>query len=225
MRIFQRLTDIVSANLDELIDRYEDPELLLKQAVREMEESIRSAMEDAAQVVADEKILARQLTEEDAATAAWQRRAQAAVARGDDAAAREALRSKRDREAASAALAIQLQEATKASQALRRQLEAMRAKLSAAQRKLTLLAARQRAAKARQRLIRSFGSVSFNDAGFQKFERMCRRVERSEAEAEALAELTGDRLTCDRLSPFDEDPAAGDAIEAELQELKAACGA
>jgi phage shock protein A len=42
MRLLSRLADIVSANLNELIERYEDPELLLKQAVCEMDESLRA---------------------------------------------------------------------------------------------------------------------------------------------------------------------------------------
>ena len=59
MSVFKRLTDILSANVSELIERYEDPELLLKQAVREMEEGIRAALANAAKVVAQEKMLAR----------------------------------------------------------------------------------------------------------------------------------------------------------------------
>ncbi|HVC98244.1 MAG TPA: PspA/IM30 family protein [Pirellulales bacterium] len=81
MRWLNRLTDILSANLSDLIERYEDPELLLKQAVREMDESIRAALQDAVKVVAHEKILARQLADEESAVTLSRRQAEAAVQR------------------------------------------------------------------------------------------------------------------------------------------------
>lgn len=221
MRLLNRLADIISANLSELIERYEDPELLLKQAVREMDESLRAALENAVKVVAHEKLLARQLAEEEAAATAWHKQAAAAVQRGDDAAARAALRQKRERESVVVALAGQLAEATAAGQTLRREIELLRLRTDEAKRKLTLLAARQRAAEARQRLLREFNAAPIGDDAFAKFERMCRKVEQTEAEAEALAELAG-RPQPDRCT---DKTGADDGVESELAELKAACGA
>ena len=167
MRLLNRLTDILSANLNELVERYEDPELLLKQAVREMDESIRTALEHAVKVVAHEKILARQLADEESAITVWRQRAESAVQRGEDQAAREALRHKRGHEAVSVSLTKQLEEATRAGQSLRKQIEAMRLRTEEAGRKLVLLAARQRAAEARQRLLREFSAVPIGGAAFQ----------------------------------------------------------
>ena len=48
MRVFRRVTDILSASLNDLIDKFEDPEKMLRQAIREMEESVADAMEGAA---------------------------------------------------------------------------------------------------------------------------------------------------------------------------------
>src|SRR5258708_38488856 len=191
MRLLTRLTDILSANLNDLVERYEDPELLLKQAVREMDESVRAALQDAVKVVAHEKILARQLADEESAVTLCRRQAEAAVQRGDDHLAREALCLKRDRETVCASLAKQLEESTAVGQTLRRQIEAMRRRAEGANRKLAVLAARPRAAKARQRVLREFSLVPIGEDAFQKFERMCRKVQRTEAEADALAELTG----------------------------------
>jgi phage shock protein A len=218
MRLLSRLTDIVSANLNELIERYEDPELLLKQAVCEMDESLRAALENAVKVVAHEKLLARQLAAEEAAAGSWHAQATAAVQRGDEEAARAALRNKRERESVIAKLSQQLAEATAAGQTLRRDIEALRLRTDEARRKLTLLAARQRAAEARQRLLREFNAAPLGDEAFAKFERMCRKVEAAEAEAEALAELSGRKL------PQPPAPETAD-VEAELKELKATCGA
>jgi len=216
MRLISRLGDIVSANLNELVERYEDPELLLKQAVCEMDESLRAALENAVKVVAHEKLLARQLAEEEAGVSAWHEQAAAAVRRGDDAAARSALRSKRERENVVGVLTKQLAEATAAGQRLRSDIEALRLRTEEAKRKLTLLAARQRAAAARQRLLREFNAAPLGDEAFAKFERMCRKVEAAEAEADALAELSGRPLPQPKAEPSE--------VDAELSELKAACG-
>src|SRR5262245_60996471 len=141
MRLLNRLTDIVSASLNDLVERYEDPELLLRQALREMDDAIRAAMQSAVKVVAHEKVLARQLADEESVITLWRQRAAAAVQRGDDQAARDALRQKRDREAVSEGLARQLEEAGRAAQTLRRQIAAIRLRAEEANRKLVLLAA------------------------------------------------------------------------------------
>lgn len=220
MSVVKRVSDIVSANFSELIERYEDPELLLKQAVREMEESIRAALENAAKVVGHEKILARQLKEEEEATKAWQRRAAAAVQRNDENAARLALRQKRQHEVASRSVAGQLAEVAAAGQSLRGQIEAMRRRIDEAQRKLVLLAARQRAAEARQQLLRQVGNAPFGDAAFHKFDRMCQRIERLEAEADALSELSCDSTVRSEVGQPHDEPSDND-LEAELRALRA----
>lgn len=219
MGLLQRLTDILSANVNELIEHYEDPELLLKQAIREMEAAVNSALENAVKVVAEEKLLARQLSTEESAAALWRERATAAVRRGDDEAARNALIRKREHETASTALARQLEEAATLGQSLRRQIESLRFRTEDARRKLVLLSARQRAAAARQRLLVEFSSAPIGEHAFQKFERLCRKVERTEAEAEALAELTGEAVNQEFAAA--EHSLARHEIEDELCALKA----
>jgi phage shock protein A len=104
------------------------------------------------------------------------------------------------------------------------QIEAMRLRTEEAGRKLVLLAARQRAAEARQRLLREFSAVPIGGDAFQKFERMCRKVERTEAEAEALAELSGNDCAVAELCTSEVGTGDKD-IEAELTALKGQCGA
>jgi phage shock protein A len=87
-----------------------------------------------------------------------------------------------------------------------------------------LLAARQQAAEARKRLLREFSAIPIGGDAFQKFERMCRKVEQAEAEADALAELSGNDRAAVEL--FTSGRGAGDKdVEAELASLKGQCGA
>lgn len=216
MGLFTRVSDIVSANLNEMADRFENPEKMLRQAVREMEVAIGNAMDGAAKVIANEKLLKRQLDEQNAQRDLWHERAKSAVAGGNDNNARTALLRKKEHETLITALAEHLAAAEASSQSLRRQIEAMRAKMNEAKRKLVVVTARKQAADARRKLVRDTGGVKLNNDAFQKFDRMCQKVERAEAETEALLELadSGD---------LDEPIAVATDldVESELQELKA----
>jgi phage shock protein A len=220
MGVFQRIGDIISANLNDLTEDFENPDQMLKQAIREMEESIGSATLETAKALANAKVLRRELDNNRASAERWQERAAQAVTAGDDELARKALRRKREHDKLIAALEDQLASAADASQSLRRQLEGMKAKLAEARRNLATLSARQSAANFRKKMatVGAEHHFEFNQDAFAKFERFRSRVEQAEAEAEALAELRGGQAVDDVL---DGDEQSCDAeISAELEELK-----
>jgi phage shock protein A len=220
MGIFKRISDIVSANLSELAEGYEDPETMLKQAVREMEQSIAEATQQTAKAMANEKTLTRELGRNREQADTWQERAGKAVESGDDDLARKALSRKLEHEKLVAALEDQLESAREASQTLRRQLDGMKAKVAEAKRNLTTLSARKRAADFRKQMdnVSAGVSVDVDDNAFAKFDRLKSRVEQAEAEAEALSELRGGAST-----PIEDEPdlsSGGTDVAAELAELK-----
>src|SRR5262245_5577790 len=63
MGLFRRISDIISANFNEMVDQFEDPEKMLKQAVREMEESIAAAKKEVVGAMASEKLVKKNLGE------------------------------------------------------------------------------------------------------------------------------------------------------------------
>jgi phage shock protein A len=129
-----------------MVDKFEDPEKMLKQALSEMETSIAEATGAAARAIASEKLLAKELTEHERQIAHWQERAEAAVAAGDDGLARKALTRKQEHEKLARALRDELSATESTSRTIRRQVDAMKVKHAEAKRKLAGLAARQRAA-------------------------------------------------------------------------------
>ena len=220
MGLFQRISDIISANLNEMTESMEDPETMLKQAIREMEQSISDATHETAKVLANEKLMARELANNEQQALDWQSKAEKAVAAGDVGLARKALTRKQEHQKLVIALRDQLSSAQDASRTLKHQLEGMQAKLSEAKRNLSTLSARQRAAdfKKKMHTTPSVLESSGADDAFSKFERMREKVERAEAEADALAELRGGR----DLSSADpvEFGSANDEIDIELEMLK-----
>jgi phage shock protein A len=190
MGIFRRFTDILSANLNDLIDRFEDPEKALRQAIREMEQAVTDALNSAAKVIANERLLTRRLTEHRAQADQWLVRARHAIQVGDETLARRALARRNEHDRLVAALSDQQVSLEQTSGKLRRQVDAMRVRVAEAQRKLTTIVARKQAADA-QRVLVDAGPSAVATAALSKFDRLCERVEATEVEADAWSELAG----------------------------------
>ena len=79
MGLFKRISDIISANLGEMAEEWEDPEVMLKQAVREMEQSIQTATQETARTLANEKKLVKELANNESEAKQWKARAEKAV--------------------------------------------------------------------------------------------------------------------------------------------------
>ncbi|HLJ12502.1 MAG TPA: PspA/IM30 family protein [Planctomycetaceae bacterium] len=222
MGLFQRISDIISANLNEMTESFEDPERMLKQAIREMEQSISDATHETAKVLANEKLLAKELANNERQADDWQRKAEQAVESGDDNLARKALARKQEHQKLVTALQDQMHAAQDASRTLKHQLEGMQAKLAEAKRNLATLSARQRAADFKKKMHTNEAALetgAATDDAFAKFERMREKVERAEAEADALAELRGVKSSGDE-ELGSAKSAADEEIDAELQALK-----
>lgn len=219
MGIFKRVGDIVSANLNDMIERFESPETMLRQAIREMDAAIAKQMESAAGMIADERMIGNELARLHQITADLQTRARQAVARGDDAAARRCLSQRQEQQRLIAALEDQLVTARSTGEQLRRQLDAMRIRRREAEHSWRLLMARNRSATARRQMSGGLQDSPVDAAGFARFDRLREKVERHEAETDAFLELNA---TADAIGspPDDFDPTAAADVEAQLLELK-----
>lgn len=219
MRLFRRIGDIVAANLNELVDRFEDPELMLKQAIREMETMIEDATAAAARAIAGERLLARDLSNHDQKARRWTARAEEAVRNSDDDLGRQAVARSLEHRAMATALAEQHSSADRNAQALRGQIEAMRAKQAEARRKLASLSVRRQMVEAGRALRGSVSSSAHAGNGFARYELMSQQIDHADAEAQALAELY--ESTESRLESEVESRERAQRIETELSAMKA----
>lgn len=221
MGFFKRVSDIISANLNDLADQYEDPEKMLRQATREMEASIAEVTQQTAKAMANTKTLTRELERNRKSAQQWEERAIRAVEAGDDDLAKKAITRKQEHEKLAAALGDEVVTAGEASTSLQRQLGGMKAKLSEAKRNLATLAARKRAADFRRKVaVQACGvDTDVDESAFAKFERLKSKVEQAEAEAEALAELHS-RDAGAPSEPTEDVSEADLDVAAELAEMK-----
>ena len=210
MGIFARLAALIKSNLNDLISRSEDPEKMLNQIVLEMSNQLLEAKRQVAQSIADEKRLAKQVAEESANAAEWEKRAMLAIRSGDDALAKEALSRKKEHQTLAEQFQDQWSKQKNAVEQLKLALRALNNKIEEAKRKKNLLIARKKRAEAQKAIQETMTGLK-NASAFETFDRMAGRIEQMEAEAEAHAELN--------------EEASGDTLAHKFRELEVTKGA
>ncbi len=190
--MFKRISDVISANLNDLIDRVEDPERMIKQIIREMEENISKAKEGVIEAIASEKQLQKDLEQHRRQSSEWQKKAEEALQVDKEELARAALMRKKEHDNIIKALEPSWKAAENTSERLKIQLHALEAKLEEARRKRSTLVARHRAAEARQHMDKTLGNFQAGLDAQANFARMEDKVTEMEARVEAAAELHSD---------------------------------
>jgi phage shock protein A len=218
MGIMDRLSRLVRANVNDMLDRAENPELMLDQILRDMEVNIQQARGQVASIIAQEKELQADLKEVRDLSGEWQAKATRAVEASKDDLAREALRRKKDNEESAALYEQQLTAQSQTLQRMKSQLAALESKYQSTLSQRDTLIARQRRAKATQRVADTISTFSPSDPTAD-LERIERKIRGTEAKAEATIQMQDESLE----SQFAELEYDSD-VEAELDALKASMG-
>jgi phage shock protein A len=222
MGIFGRLAQLIKSNLNDLISRSEDPEKMLNQVILEMNTQLIEAKKQVAVSIADEKRLGKQFETERATAEEWERKAMMAVRAGDDDLAKEALLRQKEHGQLATELETQWQKQAAAVNMLKSTLRQLNNKIEEAKRKKNVLVARKKRAEAQKAIHETMSGLAENSA-FETFERMEKKIDQMEAEADAQAEIsneyTGDALK-DRFAALE----ANRGADMALQELKAKMG-
>ncbi|MGF1540527.1 MAG: PspA/IM30 family protein [Pleurocapsa sp.] len=190
MGLFDRLSRLVRANINDLVSKAEDPEKVLEQAVIDMQEDLVQLRQAVARAIATQKRSEQQYNKNQAEANTWQQRAQLALSKGDETLAREALVRKKSFSDAAATIKTQLDQQTNNVATLKRNLIALESKISEAKTKKDMLRARANAAKAQKQLQETMGGIDTSSA-MSVFKRMEDKVMQLEAESESAAELGG----------------------------------
>ena len=215
--LFKRISDVIAANLNDLVDRVEDPERMIKQLIREMEENVSSAREGVIDAVASEKQLAKELDSQRRQAGEWHERARRALEAGNEALAREALMRKKEHDGIVANLEASWESARRTGERLKSQLRALEMKLEEARLKKGSLVARQRAAQAREQMDQVRDKFQTGLDLNNSFGRMTDKVGEMEARMEAREEVYGEYSQIEREFLKME---VNSEVEAELAALK-----
>jgi phage shock protein A len=185
MGIFTRFRDIVSSNINAMLDRAEDPEKLISLMIREMEDTLVEIKASCAGVMANNKRVHRQMTAAQAQANNWEQKAGLAVTRGRDDLAREALIEKRRYSERVGSLEQELSEMNGLVEQYQEDIRQLEDKLRAAREKQRLLIQRHIHANKKRRAQEDIRRIETSEA-IVKFEEFENRIERMEAEADLV---------------------------------------
>ena len=216
MGIFTRVRDIISANINAMLDKAEDPEKLVKLIIREMEDTLVEIKASCAGAMAKKKRVLREVEVVEGRAKEWGDRAQLAVGKGREDLAREALVEKRrytERRGALEVEAVQFDDLVAQYQQDIQQLED---KLAAARERQRILIERHTHASEKKRAEQHIRRFDSSDA-IVKFEKFEQRVDRLEAEADLVNFGRKSASLKDEFAKLEGD----EEIERELEALKA----
>ena len=214
MGIFTRFRDIISSNINAMLDRAEDPEKLIKLMIREMEDTLVEIKAACAGVMAAGKKTRRQLEGLDERARYWEGKARLAVDRSRDDLAREALVEKRKFARRAQLLENELTEIDLLVEQYQDDIRQLEEKLGAARDKQRMLVQRHIHARNKIQAQREIRRADSSEA-IMKFDELENRIERMEADADLINYGKTSTLEeeLERLSVDEE-------IETELQTLK-----
>jgi len=219
MALLERVSTLVRANLNDLIDKAEDPEKMIKQVILDMQNQLLQVKTQVAIAIADQHLLEKKQKENEDKAAEWIRKAELAVDKKQDDLARAALARVESYRDLSASFAQQVTDQKAQVENLKTALRQLDQKLTEAQAKADLLIAQHRRARAVGKA--SDARINIGDGSkAAAFDRMKHKVVREQAVSQAKAEIAVDDVE-DRLAALEKE----DRIEQLLSELKTKRGA
>jgi len=214
MGIFTRFRDIVSANINAMLDRAEDPEKLIRLMIREMEDTLVELKASCAGAMAETRKVERQLAETRERERQWEERAELAVRKGRDDLAREALTERRRHGDRAASLAQDHEQCRALAEQYQEDIGQLEQRLNTAREKQRMLVQRHVHANRKKQAEQEIRRMDSSDA-VRRFEAFEQRIDRMEAEAD-LVNL-GRRGSLDQAFS---DLSVDEEIEQQLRDLK-----
>ncbi|UCC27000.1 MAG: PspA/IM30 family protein [Gemmatimonadales bacterium] len=206
MGIFTKLSTLIKSNINDLINRAENPEKMLNQIILDMRDQLAKAKREVAAAIADERKLRSQLDDEVKQAKEWEQRAMLAVKEGRDDLAKQALVRHQEHAERAAAIDQTWRAQAQETEKLKASLRQLNEKIDEAKRKRNLLIAKQKRAQAQRRIHETMSGLSDTSA-FEAFNRMADKIEESERRSLAAAEV--------------DEALAGDTLETEFLKLEA----
>ncbi|HEY9842539.1 MAG: PspA/IM30 family protein [Candidatus Sericytochromatia bacterium] len=219
MGILDRLSTVLKSNINDLIDKAEDPEKMLKQLMIDMERDLIEVRKEVALSIQTEKRLHQQYSQNQKQAEGWEEKATLALKSGREDLAREALTRRNTHQQTADGFKGQWETQNSNVEALKKQLGLLEGKINEARIKKDLLIARSRQAKAQEQIHKTMGKIGTSKA-VSAFSRMEEKV----MEKEALAAAYGDLNQLEGGNNLESEFAqlsAGSGVEDDLAALKA----
>jgi len=215
MALLERVGTLLRANLNDLIDKAEDPEKLLRQLVLDMENQLMQVKTQVAIAIADEHLLEKKQREHETSEADWKRKAELAIRKSDDGLARAALERSLSHKQMAAGFVQQLDDQKVEVETLKTALRHLEQKLSETRSRCDLLIAEHRRARTVGRAQQARAAMGRTDQSVS-ITRMKSRIDGEAARNVASRELMEGGSLDDRFAALERE----EQIDALLKDLK-----
>jgi phage shock protein A len=214
MALLERVSTLVRANLNDLIDKAEHPEKMIKQVILDMQNQFLQVKTQVAIAIADQHLLEKKQKENEEKVAEWMRKAELAVDKKQDDLARAALQRVESYRELCDGFAQQIVDQKAQVENLKIALRQLEQKRVEAEAKSDLLIAQHRRARA----VGKASDIKIamdNGSSASAFDRMRRKVAHASALSQAKSEIAADDMES-RLGQLERE----DRVEQLLAELK-----
>jgi phage shock protein A len=214
MGIFTRVRDIISSNINAMLDKAEDPEKMVRLMIQEMEDTLVEIRASCAGAMATKKKIGRQLEESRDKAGQWESKAKLAISKGREDLAREALYEKKRYHDRIESLEHEMEQATALIEQYQEDIRQLEDKLTSARERQAVLVQRHIHAQHKTRAQQEIRKAETQEA-MMRFEKFEQRIDRMEAKADLVN--YGKRPTLDdEFAKLEED----EDIERELEALR-----
>jgi len=216
MAIFERISDLVRANINDLIDKAENPEKMVKQIIIDMEDQLRKATQGLGTAMGSLNQVKKQLENAQEQSNVWQAKAKACLEQGNEELAKQALENKVKQDNMATQYQEMVSSMEKQVNEIKAQIDVLKQKLEEARSKQAMLVARSQMADAKSKMAKTLGNMDSKSA-FAKMDKMEQKIEKKEAEANAFSEISGvQENENDPFVQMDKEK----SVNAELEKLK-----
>ena len=214
MGVFSRFTDIINSNINNLLDKAEDPAKMVRLIIQEMEDTLVEVRSTSAKTLADKKDLARQVKRFEKDAQQWQDKAELALSKGREDLARAALMEKKKCVEGATSLVDELTHIDDHITKLQDEISQLQEKLSDAKARQKAIVMREKTANSRLKVKKNIDSDRVNDA-LSRFDQYERKIDDIEAQVESYD--MGSKTLADEI----EELSADENVDDELAQLKA----
>lgn len=214
MGIFSRFTDIVNSNINNLLDKAEDPAKMVRLIIQEMEDTLVEVRSSSAKTLADKKELTRQVTRFENEAQQWQEKAELALSKNRDDLARSALLEKKKCIENSQALVEELTHIEEHISKLQNEISQLQEKLADAKARQKTIIMREKTVSSRLKVKQNIDSHKVDDA-LSRFDRYESKIDNIEAQVESYD--LGSKSLSDEIADLE----SNEKVDDELASLKA----
>lgn len=214
MGIFSRFTDIINSNINNILDKAEDPAKMVRLIIQEMEDTLVEVRSSSAKTLADKKELTRQVTRFENEVAQWQQKAELALSKDREDLARAALMEKKKSSENAYSLVAELAHIEEHIAKLQDEISQLQEKLADAKARQKAIIIREKTVNSRLKVKKNIDSGRVNDA-LSRFDRYERKIDDIESQVESYD--LGRKSLADEIAELESD----EKVDDELASLKA----